>query len=159
LATVLGAVSADHLVHSDSLDLKAMMKTSVTPVILPASSQSLLSSQYAPAREMISYGLPVALGSDFSPSNWVLGPLTVAAIAARALRMKSDELIRGITINAAKALAQQQEIGSLRAGKSADIVVLRVPNHKWIGYTYGEGVVDKVIIKGRQEVNNGRRTK
>ena len=159
LANDVGAVSADHLVHSDTLDLKAMKKTSVTPVVLPASSHSLLSSQYAPAKEMISYGLPVALGSDFSPSNWVLGPLTVAAIAARALGMKSDELIRGITLNAARALGLQQEIGSLRAGKSADIVVLKIPNHKWIGYTYGEGVVDKVLIAGKQEVDNGRRLK
>jgi imidazolonepropionase len=157
LANKLHATSADHLVHSDSLELKAFTKTKVTPVILPASSLSLLSTRYAQAREMLSQGLAVALGSDFSPSNWVLGPLTVAAIAARTLRMKSGELIRAITINAAKALRLEHEIGSLRTGKAADIVTLRIPNHKWIGYSYGEGLVDKVLIKGKQEVDEGRR--
>jgi imidazolonepropionase len=106
---------------------------------------------------MLAEGLPVALGSDFSPSNWVLGPLTVAAIAARTLRMKSRELIRAITVNAAKALRLEHEIGSLRSGKSADIVTLRIPNHKWIGYSYGEGLVDKVLIKGKHEVEKGQR--
>jgi hypothetical protein len=36
---------------------------------------------------------------------------------------------------------------------------LRVPNHKWIGYGYGEGVVDKVLIEGRLKVQNGKRLK
>jgi imidazolonepropionase len=157
LANELRATSADHLVHSDPLELKSFRNTKVTPVVLPASSHSLLSTRYARAREMLSQGLPLALGSDFSPSNWVLAPLTVAAIAARTLRMKSWELIRAITINAAMALGLEQKIGSLRSGKSADIVTLRIPNHKWIGYAYGEGLVDKLLIQGKQEVDKGRR--
>jgi imidazolonepropionase len=157
LANEVRATSADHIVHSSPVQLKKFKNTNVTPVILPASSHSLLSSQYAPAREMLASGLPVALGSDFSPSNWILGPLTIAAIAARTLRMKSDELIRAITVNAAKALRLDREIGSLRRGKSADIVTLKIPNHRWIGYTYGEGLIDKVLIAGKRHVDKGRR--
>lgn len=134
-----------------------MEKTSVTPIVLPASSHSLLSHDYAPARDMLSAGLQVALGSDFSPSNWTLGPLTVAAIAARELRMKSDEIIRGITINAAKGLGVDRSVGSLGPGKAADLVILKAPSHKWIGYTYGEGIVDKVLIAGKEEVSEGKR--
>jgi imidazolonepropionase len=157
IANDVGATSADHLVHSKPSELERMTKTSVVPVVLPASSHSLLSMDHAPVMEMLSMGLPVALGTDFSPSNWILGQLTVAAIAARGLRMKAADIIRGITINAAKALRLQDSIGSIRNGKRANIVTLKVPSHKWIGYTYGEGIVDKVLIEGREIVKEGKR--
>src|SRR5438309_3974536 len=140
VANDVRATSADHLVNSEPDELKRMGQTSVIPVLLPASSDSLLSRDYAPARDMLSQGLPVALGTDFSPSNWILGPLTVAAIAARGLRMKAREIIRGITINAARSLGFQHIVGSIANGKRADIVILKVPSHGWIGYTYGEGL-------------------
>jgi len=157
VANDLGATSADHLVHSKPSELGRMTKTSVIPVLLPASSLSLLSSDHAPVTEMLSMGLPVALGTDFSPSNLILGQLTVAALAARGLRMKAPDIIRGITINAARALHLQDSVGSIRNGKRADIVTLKIPNHKWIGYTYGEGIVDKVLIEGRDVVREGKR--
>jgi imidazolonepropionase len=157
VANDVGATSADHLVHSKTGDLGRMTKTSVVPVVLPGSSHSLLSSDHAPVAEMLSMGLPVALGTDFSPSNWILGQLTVAAIAARGFRMKAADIIRGITINAARALHLQDTVGSIRNGKRADLVTLKVPSHKWIGYTYGEGMVDKVLIEGREIVNEGKR--
>jgi len=157
VANAVGATSADHLVYSEPRELERMTASSVVPVLLPASSRSLLSADYPRAREMLSERLPVSLGTDFSPSNWVLGQLTVAAEASRVLRMKAEEIIRAITINAAKALGLQRSIGSIENGKSADIVILKVPNHKWIGYTYGEGIVDKVLIEGREVVREGKR--
>lgn len=157
VANDVNAVSADHLVHSSLPDLERMIKTSVVPVVLPASSFSLLSNEYAPAREMLEANLPLALGSDFSPSNWILGMLTVAGIAARTLRMKSEEIIRGITINAAKALGLDRRVGSLKPGKSADIVILQEPTYRRIGYTLGEGAVDKVLIDGKEIVRDGKR--
>ncbi len=151
------AASADHLVHSDIDDIQKMAEASVTPVVLPASSCSLMSGARAPAREMLSRGLPLALGSDFSPSNWIFGQLTVAALAARNLRMTAEEIIRGITINAAKAVRRDREVGSIEPGKYADLVIVKAPSHKWIGYSYGEGLVDKVLIGGRTVVTEGRR--
>ncbi len=157
VANAVGSTSADHLIYSAAKELERMLRTGVTPVVLPASSHSLLSSEHAKAREMLSMGLPVALGTDFSPANWVVGQLTVAALAARELRMRAAEIIRGITINAARAVGMEGLVGSLAPGKSADLVTLRVPNHKWIGYGYGEGVVDKVLIGGKLRVENGKR--
>jgi imidazolonepropionase len=157
VASDVRATSADHLVHSEPDELKRMGQTSVIPVLLPASSHSLLSTDYAPARDMLSQGLPVALGTDFSPSNWILRPLTVAAIAARGLRMKATEIIRAITINAARSLGLHYDVGSIAPRKRADIVILKVPSYKWVGYTYGEGLVDKVLIAGREVVREGKK--
>ena len=158
LANKLHVTSADHLVHSPAKQLERMTETRVTPVVLPSSSLSVLTGENADARSMIGLGLPVALGTDFSPSNWMFGQLTVAALASRELRMKASEIIRGITINAARALGLEKRVGSLHVGKDADLVTLRVPNHSWIGYTYGERIVDNVLIGGKWVVRNGKRT-
>src|SRR5207245_9292283 len=83
VANGIRAVSADHLVQSPISELERMAETGVVPVLLPGSSHSLLMKEHAPAREMLSIGLPVALGTDFSPANWMLSYLTVAALAAR----------------------------------------------------------------------------
>jgi imidazolonepropionase len=156
-ANKLHATSADHLVHSPAKQLERMAETKVTPVVLPSSSLSVLTRENADARSMIALGLPVALGTDLSPSNWMFGQLTVAALASRELRMKASEIIRGITINAARALGLEKRVGSLHAGKDADLVSLRVPNHKWVGYTYGERIVDNVLIGGKWVVKDGKR--
>jgi imidazolonepropionase len=157
VANKLHATSADHLVHSPTRQLERMVKTNVTPVVLPSSSQSVLAGEHPDARGMLAMGLPVALGTDFSPSNWMLGQLTVAALASRELKMNASEIIRAITINAARALGLEKTLGSLHAGKQADLVTLRAPNHRWIGYTYGERIVDNVLIGGEQVVRDGRR--
>jgi imidazolonepropionase len=157
IANKLHVTSADHLVHSPAKQLEKMVDTKVTPVVLPSSSLSVLSGVIADARSMLTLGLPVALGTDFSPSNWMLGQLTVSALASRELRMNASEIIRGITINAARALGLEKRVGSLQVGKDADLVTLRVPNYRWIGYTFGERIVDNVLIGGEWVVRNGKR--
>ena len=157
IANKLHVTSADHLVHSPKNQLEQMAKTGVTPVLLPSSSHSLMTGENADARGMLAMGLPVSLGTDFSPSNWMLGQLTVAALASRELRMNASEIIRGITINAARALGLEKRIGSLHRGKQADLVTLRAPNHRWIGYTFGERIVDNVLIGGEWVVRDGKR--
>ena len=157
IANKLHATSADHLVHSPTRQLEKMAETKVVPVVLPSSALSVLTGENADARSMLTLGLPVALGTDFSPSNWMLGQLTVAALASRQLRMKASEIIRGITINAARALGLEKRVGSLHVGKDADLVTLRVPSHKWIGYTFGERIVDNVLIGGEWVVRDGKR--
>src|SRR3989449_5488353 len=156
VANQIRAVSADHMIHSPISELDKMAETGVVPVLLPGSSHSLLMKEHAPAREMLSIGLPVALGSDFSPANWMLSQLTVAAFAARELRMKSDEIIRGITTNAARALGLERTLGSIAPRQRADLVILNAPNHKWVGYAYGDGLVDKVLIRGEVGVEEGK---
>ncbi len=157
VANKVVSTSADHLVHTSTRELEHMATSGVTPVVLPASSKSLLGREYAPAREMLQLGLPVAIGTDFSPANWTLSQVTVAAAAARELRMKIDEILRGMTINAAKALGLHSQVGSLTPRKKADLVTVKAPNHKWIGYAHPDGLIDKVFIGGRLVVDNGKR--
>lgn len=149
LAADVGAVSAEHLLSSSDEGIKAMARKGVIAVLLPAAAFSLMTGRYADARKMISFGVPLALGTDFNPSCWVENQQLVIAFACHFMKLKSAEAITAATINAAHAIGRASEVGSLEVGKKADIVVLDVPNHKFLGYRFGVNLVDKVIKNGR----------
>lgn len=153
LAAEVEAASAEHLLFASDEGIKAMANKGVIAVLLPAASLSLMSGRHADARKMIESGVPVALGTDFNPSCWVENMQLVAAFACYFLRLTPAEAITAATINAAHAIKRAHEVGSLEVGKKADVVVLDVPNHKFLGYRFGANLVDKVIKNGRLVVD------
>ena len=153
LAASVGAVSADHMLFSSDKGIKAMADKGVLATLLPAAAFSLMSGRYADARKMINSGVPVALGTDFNPSCWVENQQLVIAFACHFMKLTPAEAITAATINAAHAVCRAGEIGSLEVGKKADMIVLDVPNHKFLGYRFGVNLVDKVIKNGRLVVD------
>jgi imidazolonepropionase len=153
LAADIGATSADHLLFSSDEGIKAMADKGVVAVLLPAAAFSLMSGRYADARKMIEFGVPVALGTDFNPSCWVENQQLIIAFACHFMRLTPAEAITAATINAAHAVGRASEVGSLEVGKKADVVVLDVPNHKFLGYRFGVNLVDKVVKNGRVVVD------
>jgi imidazolonepropionase len=149
LAAGIGAVSADHLLHASDEGIKAMAEKGVIATLLPAAAFSLMTGRYADARIMINCGVPVALGTDFNPNCWVENQQLVIAFACYLMKLTPAEAITATTINAAHAVSRANEIGSLEVGKKADVIVLDVPNHKFLGYRFGVNLVDKVIKSGR----------
>ncbi|MDI6805574.1 MAG: imidazolonepropionase [Candidatus Bathyarchaeia archaeon] len=149
LAADIGAVSADHLLFSSVEGIKAMANKGVVAVLLPAAAFSLMLGKYADARLMIDLGAPVALGTDFNPNCLVENMQLVIAFACHFMKLTSAEALTAATINAAHAIGRADEIGSLEVGKKADIIVLDVPNHRFLGYHFGVNLVDKVIKNGR----------
>jgi imidazolonepropionase len=157
LAADIGATSADHLLFSSEEGIKAMADKNVVAVLLPATAFSLMGGRYADARKMIEVGVPVALGTDFNPSCWLENQQLVIAFACHFMRLTSAEAITATTINAAHAVGRASEVGSLEVGKKADVIVLDVPNHKFLGYRFGVNLVDKVVKNGRMVVDREKR--
>ena len=157
LAADIGATSADHLLFSSDEGIKAMADKSVVAVLLPAAAFSLMGGRYADARKMIDFGVPVALGTDFNPSCWVENQQLIIAFACHFMRLTAAEAITAATINAAHAIGRASEVGSLEVGKKADVIVLDVPNHKFLGYRFGVNLVDKVVKNGRAVVDREKR--
>jgi imidazolonepropionase len=149
LAAGVGAVSAGHLLFSSDAGIKAMAKKGVIAVLLPAAAFSLMTGRYADARKMINSGVPVALGTDFNPSCWVENQQLVIAFACHFMKLTPAEAITAATINAAHAIGRAGEVGSLEVGKKADVIVLDMPNHKFLGHRFGVNLVDKVVKNGR----------
>ncbi|MCW4052841.1 MAG: imidazolonepropionase [Candidatus Bathyarchaeota archaeon] len=148
LAAEVKAISAEHLLCASDEGLSAMAKEGVIAVLLPTASFSLMTGKYADARKIIDMGIPIALGTDFNPSCWTENMQMAMAFACREMRLTPAEAIGAATINSAHSLARGQEIGSLEAGKRANVIVLDIPNHNFIGYRFGVNLVEKVVIDG-----------
>ena len=153
IAADIGAVSAEHLNFSTAGGINALAKKGVIAVLLPAATFSLMMSRYADARLMIDCGVPVALGTDFNAGCWVENQQLVISMACHFMRLTPAEAITAATINAAHAVCRAGEVGSLEVGKRADVSILGVPNHKFLGYSFGVNLVEKVIANGRLVVD------
>lgn len=159
LAAEVGAISAEHLLFSSEEGLRALAKRGVVAVLLPAASFTLMTGKYADARKMIELGVPIALGTDYNPSCWVESMQTIIAFACREMRLTPAEALTATTINAAHAIDRAKEMGSLEVGKKADILVMNVPNHRFLGYRFGTNMVDKVVKNGVIVVDEGKMLK
>jgi imidazolonepropionase len=128
LAVEVGAASADHLATPSSEGVAAMAAAAeagepVVATLLPVTTWFLLKDHHAPARDLIDAGVPVAIGTDFNPGTSPTASLPLAmSFACINLGMSPEEVLSAVTINAARALLMDDEIGSLEAGKAADLV-------------------------------------
>jgi imidazolonepropionase len=159
LAAELGAASADHLATPSPEGIAAMAAAAaagdpVVATLLPVTTWFLMKDHHAPARAFIDAGVPVAIGTDFNPGTSPTPNLTLAmSFACVNLLMTPDEVLAAVTINAARALAIEEETGSLEPGKTADVVIWRVPSTARIPYHPGADLVRTVIKKGRVVVD------
>jgi imidazolonepropionase len=153
IAADIGAISADHLNYSSSKGVKAMAEKNVVAVLLPAAIFSMMGNKYPSARLMIDNSTPVALGTDFNASCNIANQQLVIAMACHLLHMTPAEAITATTINAAHAICRASEVGSIELGKRADVTILGVPNHMFVGYSFGVNLVEKVIANGRLVVD------
>ena len=150
LAAELGAASADHLLVISKEGILRMAEEQVMAVLLPATTFYLKEDHYAPAREMIEAGVPVALASDFNPGSCPNNSLQIVmTIACLYLGMTPGEVMNAITINAAHALGRAGEVGSIEVGKKADLVLFDAPNYHYLPYRFGTNLVAKVVKNGR----------
>lgn len=148
LAAELGAVSADHLLQASDEGIRMMAEKDVVATLLPATA-FCLKEDYARARDIIDSGCAVALATDFNPGSCFTNSVPlVIALAAIQMRMSVEEIITALTINAASALSRQDSIGSIEAGKKADIIILEFPSIHFLPYHAGVNIVETVIKNG-----------
>ena len=148
LAAELGAVSVDHLEHISDIGIKGLAATGVVGVLLPGVSL-FLNHKYAPARKMIDQGVVVALATDFNPGSCMSYSMPMMmTLACTQMQMSPEEAIVSSTLNAAAALNLSHSLGSLEIGKKADLIVLDIPNYKFLPYHFGENHIWRIIKNG-----------
>ncbi len=156
LAAELGALSADHLMAVSDAGIEALAKAEVTALLLPGTSFFLRKKVYAPARRLIAAGVPVALATDCNPgSSYTESLPMIAQLAVIELGLTVEETLTATTLNAAVTLGLGGEIGTLEAGKRADLVVLDAPNLLHLAYHYGVNPVRSVVKAGREVYRAG----
>ena len=150
LGAEFNAASVDHLVKTSLEDIQRMAESETVAVSLPGTPFGLAQSEYSPAREMIAANAYLALATDLNPgTTWNESMQFMQALATRYMKLTPSQALAASTINSAKAVLRDTTVGSIEAGKQADILILSVPDYRVLTYRYGTNMVAKVIKKGK----------
>ena len=150
LAVELGAVSVDHVVCTPAAELARLAGSATVAVALPATPFGLAHHDYTPARAILDAGGVLALATDCNPGTaWCESMPFVVALSCRYMRLTPEQALVAVTLNAAHAVGLGSEAGSLQVGRRADVVVLRLPEVRHLGYRFGTNPVERVVKAGR----------
>lgn len=150
LAAELGALSVDHLEVMETADFEALEKGQTIPTALPGCS-FYLGIPFAPAREIMRRNLPLAIGSDFNPGSAPsYNPELNLVLSVIRMRMKPEEALNAMTINAAAAMQLAHEVGSIAQGKKAHFYLTdAMPSLAYFPYYFGERKVKEIWLNGK----------
>jgi imidazolonepropionase len=156
LAIEMGAVSADHLVKTSAENILAFSDSPTVAVALPCTPFGLAEGEYTPAKAIVDSGGILAIASDLNPGTaWCESMQFVMALACRYLHLTPAQALAAATINAAAAIRCEERLGSLHAGKQADILILSVSDYRHLAYRFGDNLVDTVFKKGNRILPTG----
>ncbi|BDQ01770.1 imidazolonepropionase [Ignavibacterium sp.] len=148
LALKHNAVSVDHLEVLNEEDIPKLTSADIVCDLLPGVS-FFLNYQFAPARKLIDSGAVVALSTDYNPgSSHIINFHLIMQIAALKMKMKIEEVINAVTINAAKSLTVNESVGSIEIGKKADFSVFNTNDYSDIIYSVGRNLNCMTIKNG-----------
>ena len=142
--------TAEHLDYVSPEGIEAIAAVGVTAVLLPGAVVFLGLSRFAPAARLLEAGVHVALSTDFNPGTcysenlWLMG-----SIASSYMKMQATDVIRAMTVEAARALAMEADVGTLEPGNRGDLLVLDAQRHQAIPYHLGANPVLAVVKDGR----------
>jgi imidazolonepropionase len=152
LAVELRARSIDHLEATGERGVQALARSDVVCVLLPASAL-FLARPMPPARGLVEAGAAVALATDFNPGSAFCESLPlVCSLAATQLGLSPEQALAACTVNAAHVLGRADRLGRLAPGYAADVVLLDVPDWRYLAYHLGGDIVAAVITGGRAEL-------
>ncbi len=148
VAAEVGAASADHCTHLTPADVSALRDAGVVATLLPGAEFSTR-SPYPDARALLDAGVPVALATDCNPgSSYTTSMPLCIALAVREMRMTPAEALWSATAGGAAAL-RRDDVGVLRAGARADLLVLDAPSTVHLAYRPGVPLTWAVFVAGR----------
>ncbi len=154
LAADLRAISADHLEWIRRDDIRALGRAGTIATLLPGTAFNLGLDRYPPARQLIDAEVPVALASDFNPGScFTLNLQIVLSIACSQMKMTPAEAITAATVNGACALGASDRLGTIEAGKQADVVLMDVGDYRELPYFFGVNHCVLTVKKGNIVVN------
>lgn len=149
LAADYAALSADHLEYTDEEGASAMAKSGTVAVMLPVAAYTIREKQFPPIELFRKHGTAMAVATDCNPgSSPATSLLMTMNMAATLFRMTVDEVIAGVTRNAAKALGRT-DIGTIAPGKRCDLAIWEIQRPAELVYRIGFNPLWKRVWSGR----------
>ena len=148
VAAELATRSAEHLLAASEENLRAMGKAGSIAVLLPATAYSL-KKPYARGREMVDWGVPVAMATDCNPGSCFCESMPfVFGLGVMCMNLTVEEALTASTLNSAYAINRAKKVGSLEVGKQADFIVLDGETPTTLAYHAGATSVKEVYKLG-----------
>lgn len=145
----LDALSLDHLETLTQREIELLGKYKGASTLLP-SAAFFLRMPLQPARNLINAGAAVTLASDYNPGSSPSGNMNfVISLSCIQMKMIPEEAINAATINGACAMEIEKDYGSIAPGKKANLIFSKpVPSLSYLPYSFGNNLIDKVMING-----------
>ncbi|WP_422058749.1 imidazolonepropionase [Sphingomonas sp.] len=122
LAAHHGALSADHLEYLDAAGIAAMAASGTVATLLPGAFYFTREERRPPVQALRDAGVPIALATDCNPGTSPMASILLAMnMGATFFRLTVAECLRGVTVNAARALGANG--GTLEPGQPADLAI------------------------------------
>lgn len=145
------AISVDHLESTGADEFRVLKESDTIATILPGAT-FFLNMQYAPARQIIDYGIPVAMASNYNPGSCPSGSLQFQmALACIAMKLTPAEALNACTINGAFAMGVDDILGGITTGKQANIILTKeIPSIDFIPYAFTTPFMERLYIAGKE---------
>lgn len=154
MASKRGALSVDHIEYLRADEAAVLAENSTVAVLLPGAFYTLKETQKPPVQALRDHHVPMAVATDLNPGSSPLNSLLLAMnMACTLFSLTPSEALAATTINAAKALGLEDQIGSLDIGKSADLVIWDTSNPAMLSYQIGANPCLNVMIAGQWRKN------
>lgn len=145
------ALSVDHLEVLNENDINSLKSGKTMPVLLPGCS-FFMDINYAPAKKLLSNGIPFAIASDFNPGSSPTGNMNfIVSLACNKLKLTTEQAINAATLNGAYAMGVSEKSGSICHGKFANLIITeKLDSIDELPYYYAENLIYKILIKGKE---------
>jgi len=148
LAAESGALSADHLEHTSDAGIAAMAASATVAVLLPGAFYALRETKLPPVDALRDAGVPIAISTDCNPGTSPVASLVLMlSMACTLFRLTPEEALRGVTVNAARALGLCDR-GVVAVGKRADLARFRIAEPAELAYRIGGNACRGVVRAG-----------
>ncbi|HEY1363643.1 MAG TPA: imidazolonepropionase [Xanthobacteraceae bacterium] len=152
LAAEHGALSADHLEYTDAEGVAAMSRAGTVAVLLPGAFYVLRESQLPPVAAFRQHQVPMAIATDSNPgTSPITSLLLVMNMAATLFRLTVEEVIAGVTREAARALGRGTERGTLERGKSCDLAIWDIERPAQLVFRLGFNPLHARVHRGAHD--------
>ena len=149
LAAKYGALSADHIEHTGEAGVRAMAEAGVVAVLLPGAYLMLRETTPPPIELLRRHGVAMAVATDCNPGTSPVASMTAAInLACVQFRLTPEEALAGATRIAARALGLEDGIGTLEAGKAADLAVWDITRPAELAYWLGKPLLARRMVGG-----------
>ncbi|MGF1724005.1 imidazolonepropionase [Photobacterium nomapromontoriensis] len=150
MAARLGAISVDHLEHLDNEGVATLAACGTVATLLPGAFYFLRETQLPPVDQLRKLNVPIALSTDFNPGTSPIASLrTIMNMGCTLFQLTPEECLRGVTLNAARALGVSNSRGYIASGMAADLAIWDLNHPAELSYRIGVPDLQCRVVNGQ----------